>query len=192
MPKRFVYRFCNRFTLIWRLNCYSYDSILVIVNWLINMIHYEPVQTTITASLLAKVIFNVVFWQYSLLDFIVSNHSSVFTLKFWSSFCYFLSIKLRLSIVFHSQTDSQIKWQNSTIEAILREFVNYEENNWARLLPMAEFVYDNTKYTSIGYIPFELNCRYHQYVFYKENINYYSRSKEVDELTKELRNLIAA
>ena len=42
----------------WRGN--DYDSILVIVNWLTKMLHYEPVQTTITAPALAEVILNVV------------------------------------------------------------------------------------------------------------------------------------
>ena len=42
----------------WKSN--SYDSILVIFNRLTKMIYYEPVQTTITALVLAKVILNVV------------------------------------------------------------------------------------------------------------------------------------
>ena len=39
---------------------YGYDLILVIVDWLTKMVHYEPVQTTITAPALAKVILNIV------------------------------------------------------------------------------------------------------------------------------------
>ena len=39
---------------------YSYDSILVIVDWFIKMIHYEPMQTIITVSALVKVISNIV------------------------------------------------------------------------------------------------------------------------------------
>ena len=38
----------------------GYDSILVIVDCLMKMIHYEPVQTTITAPALVEVILNVV------------------------------------------------------------------------------------------------------------------------------------
>ena len=37
----------------------SYDSILVIVNWLTKMVHYEPVKVTIDAPGLAKVIIDV-------------------------------------------------------------------------------------------------------------------------------------
>ena len=42
------------------------------------------------------------------------------------------------------------------------------------------------------YTPFELNCSYHPRVSYKEDVDPHSRSKVADELTKELRNLMAA
>lgn len=45
-----------------------YDSILVIVNRLTKMIYYKLVKVTFNALELAKVIFNVVIWYYSLFD----------------------------------------------------------------------------------------------------------------------------
>ena len=57
---------------------------------------------------------------------------------------------------------------------------------------MAKFAYNNAKHASTGYTPFELNCGYHQRVSYKEDVDPRSRSKAADELTEELRNLIAA
>ena len=77
------------------------------------------------------------------------------------------------------------------MEVYLRTFVNYEQDNWARLLPMAEFTYNNAKHASMGYTPFELNCGYHPRVSYEEDVDPRSRSKTADELTEELRNLMA-
>ena len=57
---------------------------------------------------------------------------------------------------------------------------------------MAEFANNNTKHTTMGYTPFELNCGYHLCVFYEEDVDPRSTSKEADELTKELKNLMAA
>ena len=57
---------------------------------------------------------------------------------------------------------------------------------------MAEFAYNNAKHASTGYTSFELNCGYHLRVSYEEDIDPRSRSKAADELTKELRNLMAA
>ena len=57
---------------------------------------------------------------------------------------------------------------------------------------MAEFTYNNAKHASMRYMSFKLNCGYHLRISYKENVNFHSRSKAADELTKELRNLMAA
>ena len=56
---------------------------------------------------------------------------------------------------------------------------------------MAEFAYNNAKHVNMGYTPIEFNCRYHSRISHKENVDPRSRSKAADELTKELRNLIA-
>ena len=170
----------------------GYDLILVIVDWPTRIVYDEPVQTTITVSALAEVILNIVVRHYDLSDSIISNHDSVFTFKLWSSLCYFLRIKRRLSTTFHFLTDSQTQQQNSMIKAYFIAFVNYEQDNWTRFLPIVEFAYNNAKHASMGYTPFKLNCGYHLRVFYKEDINPYSKSKATDELTKKLRDLMAA
>ena len=129
----------------------SYDSILVIVDRLTKMVHYEPVKVTIDAPGLAEVIIDVVVRHHGLPDSIVTDRGSLFTSKFSSSLCYFLGVKRRLSTAFHPQTDGQTERQNSTMEAYLRAFVNFEQNDWARLLPMAEFAYNNAKNATTGH-----------------------------------------
>ena len=168
----------------------SYDSILVIVDRLTKMVHYEPVKVTINALGLVEVILDVVVRHHGLPDSIVSDRGSLFTSKFWSSLCYFLGIKRRLSTAFHPQTDGQTERQNSTMEAYLRAFVNFEQNDWARLLPMAEFAYNNAKNASTGHTPFELNCGYHPRMSYEEDVDPRSQSKSADELSAELRELM--
>ena len=135
------------------------------------MVHYEPVKVTIDAPGLAEVILDVVVRHHGLPDSIMSDRGSLFTSKFWSLLCYFLDIKKRLSIAFYPQTDSQTKRLNSTMEAYLRAFVNFEQNDWARLLPMAEFAYNNAKNASTGHTPFELNYGYHPRMSYKEDVD---------------------
>ncbi len=76
------------------------------------------------------------------------------------------------------------------MEAYLRVFVNWKQDDWARLLPMAEFAYNNAKNASTGHTLFEFNCGYHPRVSFKEDVNPRSRSCLASELAEELRELI--
>ena len=107
----------------------SYDLILIIVNRLTKIVHDEPVKVTIDAPGLVEVIRDVVVWHHGLPDSIMTDRGSLFTSKFWLSLCYFLGVKRRLSTAFHPQIDGQTKRQNSTMEAYLRAFVNFEQND---------------------------------------------------------------
>lgn len=55
---------------------------------------------------------------------------------------------------------------------------------------MTEFVYNNIKNLNSGQISFKLNCNYHIYIFYKNNIVYKSKFKLVDIIIAKLRELI--
>ena len=168
----------------------TYDSILVIVDRLTKMVHYELVKVTINAPGLAEVIVDMVVWHHWLFDSIVTNRSLLFTSKFWSLLCYFLKVKRRLSTAFYPQTNGQTEWQNSTIEAYLQAFVNFEQDDRARLLPMAEFAYNNAKNASTGHTPFELNHGYHPQMSYEDNVDLRSKSKSAEELSDELSKLM--
>ena len=55
---------------------------------------------------------------------------------------------------------------------------------------MAEFAYNNAKYTNTGHTPFKLNFGYHSCVFFKEDINFRFQSKTANKLLAELRELM--
>ena len=170
----------------------SYDSILVIVDRLTKIVYYEPVKITINTPGLAEVIIAVVVRYHDLLNSIVTDTGSLFTLKFWSLLCYFLNSKRRLSNAFHLQTNGQTKRQNSTMEAYLQAFVNFKQNDWAKLLPMVAFTYNNARNANTSYTPFELKCGYHLHVSFEKNINLRSWLKTADKLLVELQEIMTA
>ena len=90
------------------------------------MINFELVKVIINFPKLARVILNMVFWHYGMPNLTISNRNSLFIFKFWSLLCYFLGIKQMLLIVFYAKTDSQIKQQNSIIEAYLQFLVKFK------------------------------------------------------------------
>jgi len=66
-----------------------------------------------------------------------------------------------MSTVFHPQTDGQTEHLNQTIEAYLRAFISHKQDNWAALLSMAEFAYNNLVMMRNGMSQFYANYGYH-------------------------------
>lgn len=48
-----------------------------------------------------------------------------------------------MSTAFHPQTDGQTERQNQELETFLRMYVNYQQDNWCELLPLAEYAYNS-------------------------------------------------
>jgi transposase InsO family protein len=132
-----------------------YDSLLVLIDCFTKLVWYIPCRKTIDAPALAKLIWRI-FLQSSTPASLVSDHGSVFTSEYWSTLYYHLRIQLRMSTTFHPQTDGQTECQNQELEAYLRMFVNYEQDNWVELLPTAEFAYNSKWNSSTKHSPIEL------------------------------------
>ncbi len=60
------------------------------------------------------------------------------------------------------------------MKAYLRVFVNFEQDNWVRFLPIAKFAYNNTKNASTCCTLFELNCGFYPQSSYEEDVNSHS------------------
>ena len=72
------------------------------------------------------------------------------------------------------------------MEACLKVFVIFEQNDWAKLLSIAKFAYNKAKNASTGHMLFELNCGYHLQMSYEEDVDPRSQSKSADKLSAEL------
>ena len=68
-----------------------------------------------------------------------------------------MGIERRLSIAFHAQTEGQTERTNAILEQYLWTYVNYPQDNWNKLLPLAEFAYHNGYQETIKTTPFYAN-----------------------------------
>ena len=68
-----------------------------------------------------------------------------------------LRTKHKLATTAHAQTDGQTERINRTLEQYLRCYVNYPQDNWAELLPLAQFAYNSAKQESTNESPFYAN-----------------------------------
>jgi len=138
----------------------EYDQLWLIIDRFTKIVHFIPLQEKTVADL-AKTFAREI-WKYHRLPAdIVSDWDSRFTSETWKGFLGLLRICPRMSTAFHPQTDGQTERLNQTIEAYLRAFISREQNNWASLLPMAEFSYNNTITMGNGITPFYANYGFH-------------------------------
>ena len=131
-----------------------YDTVLVTVNRLTKMTHYTVMRKDIDASTLAELFLYEHVRLYGILNNLIMDWGTVFTLKYWSFFCFHLHAQQNLITVFHPQMDGQMERQNQTLETYIRMFDNDEQDDWALLLLMTEFAYNNSIHNVTGYTPF--------------------------------------
>ena len=132
-------------------------TIMVVIDRLTKMAHFIPFRCLPTASIAADAFISNIFKFHGFPDSIISDRGAQFTSEFWKRLCSLLDISHSLSTANHPQTDGQTERVNGILEQYLRCFINERQNNWADLLPFAEFSYNNTLQQSINQSPFFAN-----------------------------------
>jgi hypothetical protein len=132
------------------------DAVLVIVNRYSKMSLYIPAEKTWRAEDLADAFIERVIARFGVPKGVVTNRGPQYISKMWGEVCAAIKLKRRLSTAFHPQTDGQTERQNQTLETYLRIFVNDQHDNWARLLPLAEFAYNDAVHSTTNASPFEI------------------------------------
>jgi hypothetical protein len=139
----------------------GFNSILVVVDRLTKMAYFIPTTDTVDSEGTAALYRDWVFRLHGLPLNLVSNRGSTFTSDFTCSLCRLTGITQNLSTAFHPQTDGQTERVNAILEQYLRGYCNYQQDDWAELLSMAEFAYNNTVSSTTGVSPFFANYHYH-------------------------------
>jgi transposase InsO family protein len=132
----------------------AYDAILVIVDRYTKMARFIPTTTDIAAPEFAALFHENIELKYGAPKGIVSDRDTRITSKFWAEVCTYSLIKRRMSTAFHPQTDGQTEILNRILENYLRAYTSLEQMNWAKLLPSAEFAYNNSRSSSTKTTPF--------------------------------------
>jgi len=139
----------------------GHDTILVVVCRLTKMALFLPTFRDIDAEDLARIFLSQVFAKHGTPTDIVSDRGKHFISRFWRSLCQLLSIKANLSTTYHPETDGQTEQVNQILEQYLWVYVNYQQDDWVNLLPLAEFVYNNTSHSATMVTPFFANKGFH-------------------------------
>ena len=138
----------------------GFDSFLVVVDRFSKMVHLIPCSEKIDASQMATLLIKNVFKYHGLPMDIISGQGTRFTSTFWGSLCEHLGIQRKLSTAAHPQTDGQSERMNQTVEQILRGLVNFNQDNWASNLHLADIAMNSAISSSTKRTPFEINYEF--------------------------------
>jgi hypothetical protein len=133
------------------------DAIMVVIDYFTKMGHFIPTNTTLTAEGAARLYVENIFKLHGVPESITSDRGPQFASHFAEGFRKMLGIEGRLSTAYHPQTDGQTEIVNKEVEQYLRRFANYEQDDWAEWLPMAEFAHNDHVNSSTSFTPFYLN-----------------------------------
>jgi hypothetical protein len=137
-----------------RIGTKEYDAILVVVDRYTKIAKFIPTTTNISAPEFAALFHENIELKFGSPRGIVSDRDTRITSKFWVEVCVYSLIKRRMSTAFHPQTDGQTEILNRILENYLRAYTNLEQMNWAKLLPSAEFTYNNSRSSTTKITPF--------------------------------------
>jgi len=139
----------------------SFDTILVIVDCLLKQAIFVSTHNTITSAELACLFVIYVFSKHEVPFHVTSDCGSEFVSHFFHFLGTALDMRLHFTSGYHPEANGQVEWTNQMLEQYLCIYCNYQQDNWSKLLPLAEFAYNNTSNATTGVSPFFTNKGYH-------------------------------
>ena len=131
------------------------DSIWLIVDKLTKCAHFLAINQKISMDKLIELYVREVVRLPGVPNNIVSSKDLRFTSCFWQSLQAALGTKLRMSSAYHPQTDGQFERTIQSLEDLLRACVLDHMGSWSEMLPLVEFMYNNSYHSNIGMTPYE-------------------------------------
>jgi hypothetical protein len=116
----------------------NHDAVMVIVDMLTKLVMFIPTRTDMDTGETAKKFFNHWYILFGLPKKIISDRDGRFIRRFWKELFRITQTRLAMSTSHHPQTDGQTEKANRTLEEMIRQYINYQQNNWDDLLPALE------------------------------------------------------
>ncbi|KAK4698189.1 hypothetical protein P7C70_g8096, partial [Phenoliferia sp. Uapishka_3] len=136
----------------------GFDSIFVVVDRLTKFAVLIPFsERGSTAADIANLFYTHIVGNHGLPLDIVSDRGSIFTSDFWQCLQQLTRVASNLSTAFHPQSDGQTERVNQSIEQVIRIYTNYQQDDWDLLLPITQFVYNDSFHSATKTTPFLAN-----------------------------------
>lgn len=132
------------------------NCILVIVDRFSKYGHFIPMAHPFTALTVAKLFLQHVYRLHGLPSSIISDRDRVFTSQVWQELFRLANVSLKMSSAYHPQTNGQTERVNQCMETFLLCFANACPSKWIDWIYLAEYWYNTTWHSSLGFSPFSV------------------------------------
>jgi hypothetical protein len=143
----------------------GFNAVLTVVDRLTKMRHLIPCTTNeqggTSTEATASILIEHVWKLHGLPTSIVSDRGPQFISRVWKALCTRLKVSVELTSAYHPETDGQSENANAAMERYLRAYVSYQQDDWVKWLPVAEFVANNTQSATTRVTPFFANYGFH-------------------------------
>ena len=134
----------------------GFDSLFIVVDCLSKATVIVPCNKTFTDEETAKLYMNHIWRRTGLPQQVISDQGPQFASQVMQEVWSKLGVKSTMSTAFHPQTDSKTEHVNQELEQYLRVFRNFQQDNWAELIPFMEFAHNARQHSATGRSPFEI------------------------------------
>jgi hypothetical protein len=134
---------------------YRYDTILTITYHNISKASiFLPCNESIDSVGIAALYRTHVFPHYGIPLKVISNRDPWFDSAFTTDLCKLLGIRQNISTAYHPQTDGQSEQTNQSLETYLRLYCDAKQHEWAKLLPLAQYMRNSWPSSTTKQVPF--------------------------------------
>jgi hypothetical protein len=157
------------------------------------MPHYISCTTTeedTNAEKIVRLLINHVWKLHELSSTIVSDRDSQFISLVWKTICQILKINVKLSTAFHLEIDDQSEIVNQKMKRYLRNYCNYQQDDWFEWLLMIEFAFNAVIFVSTELFVFMTNYEFESRMFFDSSLKDNQRSIKERILNRKNSNII--
>ena len=134
---------------------FKYNSIMIIVNRFTKRTYFMSLHKRMRAEKVIYLFEQHIIANHEIFTKMIFDKNIWFKSKFWQILTTLKKIKTKMNIIKHLQINNQIKKLNQIVKQYLKYYVNYQQNNWIKLLLTAQFIYNNSIQTFIEISSFQ-------------------------------------
>ena len=123
---------------------FEYDLIMIVVNRFTKRTYFISFYEKIKAEKVVYLFKQHIIANHKISTKIISDRNTKFKSKFWQTLIALKKIKTKISTTEYSQMNDQTEKLNQIMKQYLKCYVNYQQNNWVKLLFTAQFTYNNS------------------------------------------------